>query len=668
MELQDLRGLGPARLAELRAMGIHSLRDLLLFLPVDYEDLTAPGTIAACQIGPAFLEGTIRGKPVYQRFGGLVRVTASLQDATGTIPVVWFNQPWMSTQMKDGMHVMLYGRVAERNGKLNFQNPRPVDTPGVMPVYKPVGDIPPKTLSGLIASALPSVEELFPEILPEKIVREHELLSYAQAVRLSHQPGSLDDLRDARRRTAFQSMLLYQAAVGLLHEKKEQGFPMPLKDTDALQFWDHLGFAPTKAQARVLSEIMQDMRKTVPMARMVQGDVGCGKTALALGAMYLSHTSGFQSALMAPTDILARQHYESAKPVLEGLGMTCGLLTGTLRASEKKKAHQAVKDGSWDAVFGTHALISEGVEYAHLGLVITDEQHRFGVRQRSSLQEKGDRMGRSPHVLVMSATPIPRSLALILYGDLDVSIVDELPPGRTPVKTRLVPPQKRKDMYTYLRGEVEKGAQAYVVCPLVEDSEALGDVRSAKATYEELLKGPLKGLRVGLTWGEQPPMEKAEVLEKFSSGNLDVLVSTTVIEVGVNVPNSTIMIVENAERFGLSQLHQLRGRVGRGTKESWCFLLAGNSKKLSIMAQTNDGFEISKRDLEIRGPGELMGTRQSGQKVSDILLDGDIRLLEEAVSCMKELRETPELQEDLRQVEKTAMELYGDRVQQAAVN
>lgn len=308
------------------------------------------------------------------------------------------------------------------------------------------------------------------------------------------------------------------------------------------------------------------------MSRLVQGDVGCGKTALAFGTISIVCKAGYQCAMMAPTEILARQHYESAKAMLEPLGITCGLLIGSMKASQKKHAHEALSSGQWQAVFGTHALISEGVSYQNLGLVVTDEQHRFGVRQRSMLQEKGDQNERLPHVLVMSATPIPRTLALILYGDLDVSIVDELPPGRTPVKTRVVGNDKRSAMYGFLRGQVEAGRQAYVVCPLVEDSEQLGDVRSARATYDDLVHGELSGLRVAMTWGDQPAEEKAQVLDQFSHGELDVLVSTTVIEVGVNVPNASVMIIENAERFGLSQLHQLRGRVGRGSAESWCFL------------------------------------------------------------------------------------------------
>ena len=404
------------------------------------------------------------------------------------------------------------------------------------------------------------------------------------------------------------------------------------------------------------------------MSRLVQGDVGCGKTALAFGAIAMTCACGYQAAMMAPTEILARQHYESAKAMLEPLGIHCGLLIGSMRPKAKREAQEACANGEYQAVFGTHALISEKVAYHRLGLVVTDEQHRFGVMQRSTLQQKGADGTKAPHVLVMSATPIPRTLALILYGDLDVSIVDELPPGRTPVKTRVVPEEKRAGMYGFLRQEVLKGHQAYVVCPLVEDSEMMEDVRSAQATFDALKNGELSGLRVGLTWGAQPADEKAQVLSEFSAGNLDVLVSTTVIEVGVNVPNASVMVIENAERFGLSQLHQLRGRVGRGSAESWCFLLAAENERLRILSQTNDGFIVAQKDLELRGPGDLMGTRQSGEMMADFLLDGDVRLLDEAAKCMKRLREDPKLTAERQQVEAEALRNYRDKLADIAMN
>ena len=498
--------------------------------------------------------------------------------------------------------------------------------------------------------------------------RRHALVSMSEAIRESHFPQDMDHLKAARRRLAFEKMLMYQAAVGLLKDEHTEGPQMALSDDMETAFWSSLSFQPTAAQRRVLSEVASDMRGPRAMSRLVQGDVGCGKTAIAMGAIFLCVRSGYQAAMMAPTDILARQHFQEAQKTLGSKGISVGLLVGSLKQSEKKKAHESLAKGEWQVVIGTHALLSEGVTYSNLGLVITDEQHRFGVRQRSNLQKKGDEQGRMPHVLVMSATPIPRSLALILYGDLDVSIVDELPPGRKPVKTRLVPEAKRSSMYGFLRDEARKGHQAYVVCPLVEDSEVMEDIRSAQTTFEELKKNELNGLRLGMTWGSQKANEKQDVLRRFSEGEVDVLVSTTVIEVGVNVPNASVMIIENAERFGLSQLHQLRGRVGRGSEESWCFLLANDSQKLRVLTQTNDGFVVAQKDLELRGPGELMGTRQSGQDLAGFLMDGDVLLLEEAVNCMKTLRQQEAFRDERLVIEKLAMEQYAAAVKNTALN
>jgi len=365
----------------------------------------------------------------------------------------------------------------------------------------------------------------------------------------------------------------------------------------------------------------------------VQGDVGCGKTAIAFGAMYACAQYGWQCALMAPTEILAAQHMESAKKMLEPLGIECGLLTGSLTAKKKKEAHEAIASGRWRAVIGTHALITEAVEYERLGLVITDEQHRFGVKQRSSLSGKGE----SPNVLVMSATPIPRTLSLILYGDLDISIVNELPPGRTPVKTNIVPEAKRKDMYGFLRDQVRQGRQIYVVCPLIEESEAV-DASPAEMVYEKLKREELPDLRVELVHGRLKAKDKDAILNAFHAGEIDVLVSTTVIEVGVNVPNASVMVIENAERFGLAQLHQLRGRVGRGAAVSYCFLMAEPNQRLRLMTKSNDGFEIAQKDMELRGPGDLFGVRQSGAlSLGPCACMGDTSLLKETHDAARAL-------------------------------
>jgi len=666
MELSAMKGLGPVRLESLRAVGICSLRDLLYTLPLRYEDRTTFTPCAQAFGGEVMVQGIVPERPKLSRYGGKTKVTAKIEDASGKLSLVWYNQPWMTQNILVGKPIMLHGRMSEKPRML--MNPSVVTKPSILPIYKAVKDFPAKTFRSLVEKALEEIDDCCPETLPKSLRLRHDLCELNYAIRQAHFPQDFEALNMARRRLAFEQMLMYQAALGLLRHHKEDGFPLPLPQDAAEQFWSRMPFSPTGAQRRVMEEIAADMRRSRAMSRLVQGDVGCGKTALAFGAIAMTCGAGFQAAMMAPTEILARQHYESARAMLEPMGIRCGLLIGSMKAKDKKQAHAACADGSWQAVFGTHALISEGVEYQKLGLVVTDEQHRFGVMQRSTLQDKGLDGEKAPHVLVMSATPIPRTLALILYGDLDVSVVDELPPGRTPVATRVVPEEKRSDMYGFLRNEVRKGRQAYVVCPLVEDSEALEDVRSAKATYDELMENELSGLRVGLTWGAQPAEEKAEVLRSFSGGELDVLVSTTVIEVGVNVPNASVMIIENAERYGLSQLHQLRGRVGRGSAESWCFLLGERTERLKTLTQTNDGFVVAQKDLELRGPGDLMGTRQSGEMLAGFLLDGDVKLLEEAAKCMKQLRENPALQEERQAVENTALEHYRDKIANVALN
>ena len=668
MELSAIKGIGPTRLESLRAVGVCSLRDLLYFLPQRYEDRTHPIPCADANGGEVLVMGVVQDAPKLSRFNGLTRVTAYLWDDSGKLPLVWYNQPWMMQNLPVGQTIMLFGRMGQSRGKPVLQNAQRVTEPCILPVYRAVKGIPAKSFREMMQQALEQVDDCCPETLPNDLRIRHQLCELNFAIRQAHFPLNVENLRLARRRLAFEQMLMYQAALGLLRGHKEDGTALPVPPDAPDKFWQTLPFPPTGAQKRVLEEIAADLRCDRAMSRLVQGDVGCGKTALAFGAIAMTCACGYQAAMMAPTEILARQHYESAKAMLEPLGIHCGLLIGSMRPKAKREAQEACANGEYQAVFGTHALISEKVAYQRLGLVVTDEQHRFGVMQRSTLQQKGADGTKAPHVLVISATPIPRTLALILYGDLDVSIVDELPPGRTPVKTRVVPEEKRAGMYGFLRQEVLKGHQAYVVCPLVEDSEMMEDVRSAQATFDALKNGELSGLRVGLTWGAQPADEKAQVLSEFSAGNLDVLVSTTVIEVGVNVPNASVMVIENAERFGLSQLHQLRGRVGRGSAESWCFLLAAENERLRILTQTNDGFIVAQKDLELRGPGDLMGTRQSGEMMADFLLDGDVKLLDEAAKCMKRLREDPKLTAERQQVEAEALRNYRDKLADIAMN
>ena len=672
----ELRGIGPTRAKQLQRLHIETLYDLIAFFPRAYEDRTKISSIAGLEPGiPACFEAMVISNPQLSRIRkGMELVKVRVADETGRVDLVFFNQPYVKDQLVYGESYRFYGALRDGFG-CQMQNPafEKADAAGavtgrILPIYPLTAGISNKLLGACVRQALAACAGNLPDILPASVQQQYDLCPARFAYETVHLPSSFDDLQKARRRLVFEEFFVFSAGLAAIRTQREALHTKAMDTQHMEPFYRLLPFRLTNAQQAAIDDILRDLSSCRPMNRLVQGDVGCGKTALAFGAIAMTCACGYQAAMMAPTEILARQHYESAKAMLEPLGIRCGLLIGSMRPKAKREAQEACANGEYQAVFGTHALISEKVAYQKLGLVVTDEQHRFGVMQRSNLQQKGADGTKAPHVLVMSATPIPRTLALILYGDLDVSIVDELPPGRTPVKTRVVPEEKRAGMYGFLRQEVLKGHQAYVVCPLVEDSEMMEDVRSAQATFDALKNGELSGLRVGLTWGAQPADEKAQVLSEFSAGNLDVLVSTTVIEVGVNVPNASVMVIENAERFGLSQLHQLRGRVGRGSAESWCFLLAAENERLRILTQTNDGFIVAQKDLELRGPGDLMGTRQSGEMMADFLLDGDVKLLDEAAKCMKRLREDPKLAAERQQVEAEALRNYRDKLADIAMN
>ena len=667
MKLSELRGLGPARLEMLEKAGIRTIYDLLMVLPRSYRDTTVITPVG--QISPGVfccVRGRLKGAPKSAYFRGKSRVTAVLRDDSGTLPLVWFNQPWIAKQLKADESLLLSGiPVRDKQGRLQMVSPKRETEQKIIPEYRLTAGIPASSFRQWMEQALTALDDCCPETLPSELRMRYGLCERNFALRQIHFPESSDALRIARRRMAFEQLLRYQAALSILRGRPGNAWAISVPADTADAFWRSLPFPPTGAQARVFDEIRADMEKTVAMRRMVQGDVGCGKTVIAFAAMYCCAKAGYQSALMAPTEILARQHLESARKILEPLGIACGLLLGGMKAKERREALDAIRTGAWQAVIGTHALLSEGVEYSDLSLVITDEQHRFGVHQRQMLSQKaGD--GAEPHVLVMSATPIPRSLALILYGDLDISAVDELPPGRTPVKTHIVPEAKRGGLYDFIRRQAADGWQTYIVCPLVEESDLL-EAKSAQDVYAELCNGPLASLRVGLTYGSQDADEKEKTLSAFSAGELDVMVATTVIEVGVNVPRATVMVIENADRFGLSQLHQLRGRVGRGAQESWCFLMAEPNERLTALCATNDGFEIARKDLELRGPGEFLGTAQHGQGAY-ALLAADGRLIAETQQCLRQLNEDPALTEARETVMESARALFREQLQKTALN
>ena len=668
MELTGMAGIGPARAEALRAMGIFSLRDLLYTLPERYEDYNTLYPCNTKKEGTVLISGTVVQDPRLSVFHGLKKVTATVEDESGKMPVCWYNAPWIMNSVSAGQHIRLYGRLMIRNNRRTLQNPKFVQTDeGLMPVYRSIKGIPAKTFRNLVAEALTEVDDCCPETLPTDFRIAYHLCELNYAIRQAHFPDDYEALKIARRRLSFERILLYLVYVSISGSKKQAGIPMRFSEEQTDLFWQSQGFEPTQAQKKVLKDIADDLRKNTAMSRLVQGDVGCGKTAVAFGAVSLAAAAGYQSTMMAPTEILAVQHFENAKKTLESSGIRCRLLTGSTKAKDRKIILQELKNQQCDVIFGTHALISRDVEYGNLGLVITDEQHRFGVNQRSSLQQKGKTDDIVPHVLVMSATPIPRTLALILYGDLDLSVIDEMPKGRIPVKTRIVPEHKREDMYQFLRNEIAKGKQAYIVCPLVEEDEEKSELHSAKALYENLKKHEMQGLRVALTWGSQKTDEKDRVLHEFAEGKFDVLVSTTVIEVGVNNPNATIMVIENAERYGLSQLHQLRGRVGRGKDESWCFLFAEPTEKLNTFCSTNDGFVIAQKDLELRGPGDLIGTRQSGEPGNGFLF-ADVRMLDEVTECVRRLHRDPAMKKALTVIEKNAEEYFSAEGRGIALN
>ena len=621
--LSEIKGFGPKRLEALEKRGITSGMDLIERLPTGYRDTTHPLSPAQMTEGTiACFEGFVTGKPTLHRVRGMQWVSATIADEYGKIRCMWFNQSWMKDRLFDTQHVTLYGRAVRKKSGVFVINPT-LEEPGmIIPVYSDVPGIGQKTLRDAVCLLLDEYDE--PDVLPASFVSRYELMDRRLALEAAHFPMDFETLSRAKERLAFEELLLFQAGVAGMHGVRRHALPLDVQDNWLEEFFETLPYAPTGAQRRVSLEIAQDLRKDQAMARMVQGDVGCGKTLIAFCALYLCVRAGGQGALMAPTEILASQHFSSAVEMLAPMGITCGLVTGHMTAAERRRAREAIASGEWRVVIGTHALISEGVEFDDLRLVITDEQHRFGVRQRTMLEGKGF----SPHVMVMSATPIPRSLSLVLYGDLDLSIVDELPPGRTPVRTRIVSEEKREGLYSFIRAQAAEGFQTYVVCPLVGEEDLDDpDIRSAAQVQRELEQA-LAPLSVGLVHGRMNKRDKEETLGRFYAGEMNVLVATTVIEVGVNVPRATVMVIEGADRFGLAQLHQLRGRVGRGAQESWCFMMADPNERLKTLVATNDGFEVAKKDLEIRGAGEFFGTRQHGQpEMPALMLSSDSQLL-----------------------------------------
>ncbi len=665
LQLADIRGIGKKRLECLQNAGIRDVDGLLGFLPREYRDTTVSVSIGSLREDAVFcVSGKLCAGADVHRTGKLTVVRSAIRDGTGVLRLVWFNQPWRAGQLRAGAEMTLLGGVERHGGVLTMLNPAPVSRRGILPVYRALPGLSPGVLGTIIRQALDAAE--IRETLPASLLGRYGLCGRPFALRQAHCPSDASSLQEAKRRIAFENLLLYQTAMRSFRQEGKQGFPIGEEGPGVEEYWRGLPFRPTPAQERATGEILGDLRSGRPMRRLVQGDVGSGKTAVAFAAAFLAARAGYQTALMAPTEILARQHLDCASRDLGPLGIKSGILLSGLASARRRETLHAIRDGEWGLVVGTHALLGEDVRFSRLALVITDEQHRFGVTQRQRLSDKASG-ALAPHVLALSATPIPRTLALILYGDLDVSTIDEVPPGRKRVRTRIVPEAKRSGLYSFIRERVAAGEQAFVVCPLLEEA-AEGDAKSALEMHRELSLGPLAGLRIGIAYGSQPPGEKEGALLDFSRGEKDVLVATSVVEVGVNVPGATVMVIENANRFGLSQLHQLRGRVGRGDRESWCFLMAEESERLMTLCRTSDGFAVARKDLELRGPGEFLGTRQHGKAAPGAFGVGGLAILEETLGCARELCREEKYAEELEQVESLAALRYAEALRTTALH
>ena len=659
-----LKGVGPKTAERFEKLGILTLSDLLCHYPRRYLDFSKPYSIAEA---PADTECVVKAE-VFAKPGGRIlpggrrmeRITAG--DDVSSLEITWFNNPYAAQKLELGQEYYFQGIVT--GGMLRRQMVNPQVRTDAQVKSSPFEAVYPQT-EGLTSSAIAKCvrqllphAELLPDPLPSEMLKKYRLLSKADAVRAIHCPATEEEAFAARRRLIYEELLVLQLGIGRMKNHGAASTGAPMKKADASPFWESLPFSPTGAQRRAVEEILTDMSGETSMNRLLQGDVGSGKTLVAAAAIWACIRAGYQAALLAPTEILASQHAENLNRLLSPFGMRVALLTGGMKAAARRTTLAAIRDDEADLIVGTHAILSEGVEFARLGLAVVDEQHRFGVRQRGLLAEKAA----NPHLLVMSATPIPRTLGLLMYGDLDISILDELPPGRKPVKTRCITGKKRADLYGFLDREIDSGRQVYIVCPAIEDAGGSG-LNAVKSYYEDIAKAYLPDRRVGLMHGKLKPKEKAEVMDDFKSGRLDALVSTTVIEVGVDVPNATVMVIENAERYGLSALHQLRGRVGRGAAESWCFLVSDNAsesvqKRLKFLCSTSDGFAVAQYDLETRGPGDFFGSRQHGLPTLQIAdLINDTRTLHaaqsEAVALLAEdpLLERPEHALLARQVE-----------------